>query len=52
MQKIFYTCKEVAEIYLVAETTVWSWIKSGRLRAVKVGKSYRIRKEDVERIEK
>lgn len=52
MQKIFYTCEEVAEIYMVSKCTVWRWIKSGRISAVKIGRNYRIRKEDVERIEK
>lgn len=52
MQKIFYTCEEVAEIYMVSKYTVWRWIKSGRISAVKIGRNYRIRKEDVERIEK
>ena len=43
----FYTCEEVAEMYRVKISTVWEWIRVGKLSAVRVGKQYRIRKEDL-----
>ena len=48
----FYTCEEVADMYRVKLTTVWAWIREGKLRAISIGKSYRIRKEDLEEFEK
>lgn len=48
----FYDCKQIADIYGVSIRTVWEWIKSGKLKAVRVGKLYRIRKEDLEEFEK
>ncbi len=47
----FYTCEEVAEMYLVKITTVWEWIKRGKLRAVKIGKQYRIPKDALDEFE-
>lgn len=52
MEKEFYSCKEVAERYGVREDTVWSWIREGKLHAVKVGKQYRIKKETLLKMEK
>lgn len=44
-KKEFYTCKEVAERYGVKTTTVWNWCRTGKLEAIRIGKSYRIREE-------
>lgn len=41
----FYTCEEIAEIYGVKIATVWAWIREGKLKAMKLGKTYRISKE-------
>lgn len=40
--KEFYSCEEIAERYGVKLPTVWKWIRTKRLRAVKIGKQYRI----------
>ena len=50
-EKIF-TCEEIAERYQVQKTTVWTWIRTGQLRAMKLGKIYRIRESDLETFEK
>ncbi len=42
-----YTCTEVAEKYRVALSTVREWVREGKLSALKVGKSYRIRESDL-----
>lgn len=35
-------CDEVARLFDVKRATVWSWIRSGKLDAVRLGKDYRI----------
>ena len=52
MEKEFYTCKEVAARYGVCEDSVWAWIRSGKLKAVRIGKQYRVRKEDLVEFER
>jgi excisionase family DNA binding protein len=42
--------REVARRFEVTEGTIREWINSGRLSAIKLGKSWRISSEDVERI--
>ena len=52
MQKEYYTCEEVAERYSVQESTVWAWIRNGKIAAVKMGRMYRIPKESLDAFEK
>jgi excisionase family DNA binding protein len=40
--------KEVAEFLRVNVTTVYTWAQNGRLPAIKVGKSWRFRRVDLE----
>lgn len=42
-----YTCEEVAERYSVQTRTVWDWVRTGKLSAVRYGRIYRIREEDI-----
>jgi excisionase family DNA binding protein len=44
----FLTVLEVADQLRVSTMTVYRLIKSGELRAVRVGKSYRLGEEDVD----
>ncbi len=46
-----YTCPQVAERYRVKLGTVWNWIRTKKLAAIRVGKEYRIRAEDLRRFE-
>lgn len=46
-----YTCAEVAERYGVKKRTVWEWIRTGKLRAVRVGKLYRVYESDLKAFE-
>jgi excisionase family DNA binding protein len=41
----FYTVKQVAKILQVHWQTILNYIKAGKLKAVKLGKGYRIPKE-------
>ncbi|MCB0995148.1 MAG: helix-turn-helix domain-containing protein [Acidimicrobiales bacterium] len=45
----FMTVAEVATLMRVSTMTVYRLIKAGDLPAVRVGKSYRIREDDVDR---
>ena len=42
------TVGEVADLMRVSSMTVYRLIKAGEIRAARVGKSYRIREEDVD----
>jgi excisionase family DNA binding protein len=44
----FLTPREVAEALRVSDMTVYRLIKSGELRALRIGKSFRISEEDFE----
>lgn len=44
----FLTPKQAAEILLISEKTVTSWLRSGKLGGVKVGKYWRIMEQDLE----
>lgn len=49
MEKItVYTLKEVAKILKVSRQTIYNYLKAGRLKATKIGKEYRVTKEDLE----
>ena len=45
----FLTAAEVATQLRVSTMTVYRLIKAGQLAAVRVGKSYRVREDDVDR---
>lgn len=45
----FVTVGEVAELLRVSNMTVYRLVQAGELPAVRVGRSYRIREEDVDR---
>jgi excisionase family DNA binding protein len=47
-QAHFLTVQEVAELMRVSTMTVYRLIKSGELPAVRVGRSFRVRDEDVD----
>ena len=47
MEEKYIAHKDAAEILVVKKTTVYDMIKQGRLKAVKIGKQFRIRESDV-----
>ena len=47
MEEKYIAPKDAAEILVVKKTTVYDMIKQGRLKAVKIGKQFRIRESDV-----
>lgn len=47
----YLTCEQIAEKYGVKLITVWAWVREKKLPAVKIGKMYRIRPEDLKKFE-
>lgn len=47
-----YTCEQVAQRYGVKTLTVWDWIRKKKLPAIKLGRDYRIRQEDLDTFER
>lgn len=47
-----FTCEDIARRYGVKLITVWDWIRKKKLPAIRIGKRYYIRKEDIESFEK
>ncbi|HBB76375.1 MAG: binding domain protein, excisionase family protein [Candidatus Levybacteria bacterium GW2011_GWC1_40_19] len=45
----FYSIEEVSQMLNVAYLTVYRWIRAKKLIALKAGKQYRIRREDLEK---
>lgn len=45
-----YTVTEVANKFSVSRQTVLKWIKTGKIKAVKVVKVYRIQNEEIDRL--
>lgn len=54
MRRDFYSCAEVAQKFRVQITTVWSWVRLGKLKAEKLPgtKEYRIYPDDLREFEK
>ena len=48
LSKPFMTTQEIAELLKVKEPTVRSWIHDADLRAVKIGREFRIAVKDLE----
>jgi excisionase family DNA binding protein len=46
----FVTVPQIARELGVTEVSVRTWIREGRLRAIKAGRSYRVRRSDLEKM--
>jgi len=44
----FYTIKEVAELLKVSDGGVRKWLKTGKLKGIKLGRIWRIKNSDPE----
>lgn len=44
----YYTVKDICDKLQVKDQTVWKWIKSGKLHAIKFDREYRIAPADLE----
>lgn len=47
-QDQYYSLEEVSKTLKVAYLTVYRWVRAGHLVALKAGKQYRIKKEDLD----
>lgn len=45
-----YSAEKVARFFGVAKKTAWEWCKSGKLPAFKIGKEWKVRVSDLQRI--
>lgn len=50
MQGEILTVQEVAGYLKVSKATVWRWCNEGKLTAFKAGRSWRIRRHEVEKL--
>jgi excisionase family DNA binding protein len=48
LSKPFMTTHEIAELFKVSEATVRAWIHEGELRAIRVGREFRVAVKDLE----
>lgn len=44
----FLTINDVAHMLHLSTTTIWRHVRRGNLKALKIGRSYRIRRSDLE----
>ncbi len=45
-----YTTTELAKFFSVSEKTIWDWCKKGRLPGFKIGKEWKVRVSDLNRL--
>jgi excisionase family DNA binding protein len=48
LSKPFMTTHEIAKLLKVSEATVRAWIHEGKLRAIRVGREFRVAAKDLE----
>ncbi|MFQ5813058.1 MAG: helix-turn-helix domain-containing protein [Anaerolineae bacterium] len=46
----FMTPSEVAEYLRVSQPTIWRWCESGKLPAFKIGHTWRIKRDELEKM--
>lgn len=46
------TVKQAAEIFSVTKRTIFRWIESGQIKAIKIGGTVRIPDEEIERLKR
>lgn len=51
MEKMF-NCIDLSKKYNVSITTVWSWVRDKKIKAMKIGKEYRFTEADIAEFEK
>ena len=50
MVDTFYTPDELAALLKVTRQAIYNWIQQGRMEAVRIGRTVRIPREEVERL--
>jgi excisionase family DNA binding protein len=49
VEERWYTVTEVAEKLSVSRWTITNWLKSRRLKGIKIGKAWRVKESDLDR---
>ena len=51
MDETYYTVREIAEKLKVKDSTVWLWIRTGKLDCIRIGngRNYRISQSDIDK---
>lgn len=47
---ILYNAEKIAKFFGVAKKTAWQWCKTGKLPAFKIGKEWKIRVSDLQKM--
>ncbi len=47
---VLYNAEKIARFFGVARKTAWQWCKSGKLPAFKIGKEWKIRVSDLQKM--
>lgn len=50
MADVFYTPDELAAMLKVTRQAIYNWIQEGRIEAVRIGRTVRIPRDEVERL--
>ncbi|OGE76799.1 MAG: hypothetical protein A3C85_03330 [Candidatus Doudnabacteria bacterium RIFCSPHIGHO2_02_FULL_48_21] len=50
MREKIYSTRELAKFFAVSEKTIWEWCKKGRLPGFKIGKEWKVRVSDLNRL--
>jgi len=49
MDENYFTVSQVAEKLKVKDSTIWRWIRLGKLNCVCIGRNYRISQNDIDK---
>lgn len=44
--------KEVAKLFSVSERTVWNWVRTNKIKSIKIGNVVRIPDEEIQKLKK
>lgn len=50
--KRYYSIKEVADMFSLAEVTIRKWLVSGKIKGTKLGKAVRISEDEIIKLQK
>lgn len=45
----YFTPEEIAQMLKVDVSTIWRWLREGKLLGLKIGKAYRVSQEQLDR---
>jgi len=48
--KEFYNIEEICKLFRISKITAYRWVKSGKLKSYKIGKSHLFKRKDIENL--